>query len=182
LCPPLHTAVACPCSNIVDFVGAGEVRPGETPGAFACEFVVQVRSIQTTKVKHIVYCMRSIVLSGLCYINVDLSSVVCCYWEPVSWFRVTSDMAAVWLQEYMAGGTLKSLVTREMLGNGRRIYSYAIGLDICLQMARGLRCESGPWIALTFQSNITDMNSCSCSAAPAISPAGSTPQSPALSC
>jgi hypothetical protein len=51
----------------------------------------------------------------------------------------------------MAGGTLKSLVTREMLGNGRRIYSYATGLDICLQMARGLRCETGPMIAcLTF--------------------------------
>jgi hypothetical protein len=31
------------CSNIVDFVGAGEVKPGEVPGAFACEFVVQVR-------------------------------------------------------------------------------------------------------------------------------------------
>lgn len=30
------------CSNIVDFVGAGEVKPGETPGAYACEFVVQV--------------------------------------------------------------------------------------------------------------------------------------------
>ncbi len=31
------------CSNIVDFIGAGEVRPGDVPGAFACEFVVQVR-------------------------------------------------------------------------------------------------------------------------------------------
>lgn len=44
------------------------------------------------------------------------------------------------LQEYMAGGTLKSLVTKEMLGNGRRTYSNADALDICLQMARGLRC------------------------------------------
>jgi len=42
-------------------------------------------------------------------------------------------------QEYMAGGTLKQLVTREMLGNGRRTYSYKQALDICLQMARGLR-------------------------------------------
>lgn len=33
------------CSNIVDFVGAGEVRAGDVPGAFACEFIVQVRSI-----------------------------------------------------------------------------------------------------------------------------------------
>lgn len=40
----------------------------------------------------------------------------------------------------MAGGTLKSLVTKEMLGNGRRTYSNADALDICLQMARGLRC------------------------------------------
>lgn len=69
-------------SNIVDFVGAGEVKPGEVPGAFACEFVVQ---------------------------------------------------------EYMAGGTLKSLVTKDMLGNGRRTYSNADALDISLQMARGLR-------------------------------------------
>jgi hypothetical protein len=40
----------------------------------------------------------------------------------------------------MAGGTLKQLVTREMLGNGRRSYSNQDALDICLQMARGLRC------------------------------------------
>jgi hypothetical protein len=30
------------CRNIVDFIGAGEVKAGEVPGAFACEFVVQV--------------------------------------------------------------------------------------------------------------------------------------------
>jgi hypothetical protein len=43
-------------------------------------------------------------------------------------------------QEYMAGGTLKQLVTREMLANGRKTYSNKDALDICLQMARGLRC------------------------------------------
>ena len=42
-------------------------------------------------------------------------------------------------QEYMPGGTLKQLITREMLGNGRRTYTNEQALDICLQMARGLR-------------------------------------------
>ena len=45
----------------------------------------------------------------------------------------------VCVQEYMAGGTLKQLVTRDMLGNGRRAYSDRDAIDICLQMARGLR-------------------------------------------
>lgn len=48
------------------------------------------------------------------------------------------------LQEYMAGGTLKQLVTREMLGNGRRTYTGVDALDICLQMARGLRSVMEP--------------------------------------
>lgn len=39
----------------------------------------------------------------------------------------------------MAGGTVKQLVTREMLGNGRRTYTNQQAVDICLQMARGLR-------------------------------------------
>jgi hypothetical protein len=39
----------------------------------------------------------------------------------------------------MAGGTLKQLVTRDMLGNGRQCYSNKDALDICVQMARGLR-------------------------------------------
>jgi hypothetical protein len=39
----------------------------------------------------------------------------------------------------MPGGTLKQLITREMLGNGRRTYTNEQALDICLQMARGLR-------------------------------------------
>lgn len=39
----------------------------------------------------------------------------------------------------MAGGTLKQLITREMLGNGRRVYGNKDGVDICVQMARGLR-------------------------------------------
>ncbi|KAI8476817.1 MAG: kinase-like domain-containing protein [Monoraphidium minutum] len=43
------------------------------------------------------------------------------------------------VQEYMGGGTLKQLVTRQMLAGGRRLYSDAQALDICLQMARGLR-------------------------------------------
>lgn len=47
-------------------------------------------------------------------------------------------------QEYMAGGTLKQLVTREMLGNGRRTYSNKQAVDICLQMARGLRSVTHP--------------------------------------
>lgn len=42
-------------------------------------------------------------------------------------------------QEYMPGGTLKQMITREMLGNGRRTYTNEQALDICLQMARGLR-------------------------------------------
>jgi hypothetical protein len=49
------------------------------------------------------------------------------------------SVAVVLSQEYMAGGTLKQLVTREMLGNGRKCYSNHDALDICLQMARGLR-------------------------------------------
>ena len=43
------------------------------------------------------------------------------------------------VQEYMAGGTLKQLVTRDMLSNGRGMYSDRDAIDICLQMARGLR-------------------------------------------
>jgi serine/threonine protein kinase len=39
----------------------------------------------------------------------------------------------------MSGGTLKQLVTRQMLSNGGRVYSLVDGLDICLQMARGLK-------------------------------------------
>lgn len=42
-------------------------------------------------------------------------------------------------QEYMAGGTVKQLVTKQMLSNGGRVYNDAEGLDICLQMARGLK-------------------------------------------
>lgn len=38
--PVMHCLL---CSNIVDFIGAGEVRAGDVPGAFACEFIVQVR-------------------------------------------------------------------------------------------------------------------------------------------
>ncbi|KAF8055751.1 splA [Scenedesmus sp. PABB004] len=43
------------------------------------------------------------------------------------------------VQEYMCGGTLKQLVTRQMLANGARVYTNEQALDICLQMARGLR-------------------------------------------
>ncbi|WIA16106.1 hypothetical protein OEZ85_012827 [Tetradesmus obliquus] len=43
------------------------------------------------------------------------------------------------VQEFMSGGTLKQLVTRQMLSNGGRVYSLQEGLDICLQMARGLK-------------------------------------------
>jgi serine/threonine protein kinase len=38
----------------------------------------------------------------------------------------------------MGGGTLKHLVTRQMLLNGRRGYSDADAISICLQMAEGL--------------------------------------------
>jgi serine/threonine protein kinase len=46
---------------------------------------------------------------------------------------------SVHMQEFMSGGTLKQLVTRQMLSNGGRVYSLVDGLDICLQMARGLK-------------------------------------------
>lgn len=39
----------------------------------------------------------------------------------------------------MAGGTVKQLLICEMLGNGRRVYNDAQALDICLQIARGLK-------------------------------------------
>ena len=39
----------------------------------------------------------------------------------------------------MEGGSLKSLVQRQMLQNPTPLYSDAAGLDVCLQIARGLR-------------------------------------------
>jgi serine/threonine protein kinase len=56
--------------------------------------------------------------------------------QPCCLPRTPSDPA---LQEYMAGGTLKSLVTRQMLASGGSVYTHCQALDICLQMARGLR-------------------------------------------
>lgn len=42
---PIHCLSApCDSRNIVEFIGAGEVKPGDVPGQFACEFVVQVRT------------------------------------------------------------------------------------------------------------------------------------------
>ncbi len=43
------------------------------------------------------------------------------------------------IQELMEGGTLKTLVQRQMLQNPTPLYSEAAGLDMCLQVARGLR-------------------------------------------
>jgi len=43
------------------------------------------------------------------------------------------------VQELMAGGTLKALVQRQMLQNPTPLYSDAAALDMCIQVAKGLR-------------------------------------------
>lgn len=43
------------------------------------------------------------------------------------------------LQELMTGGNMKQLVWKHMMANGGTAYTLAEGLDICLQMARGLK-------------------------------------------
>jgi serine/threonine protein kinase len=39
----------------------------------------------------------------------------------------------------MPGGNMKQLVWKQMLANGGTMYTLQEGLDICLQMARGLK-------------------------------------------
>jgi serine/threonine protein kinase len=43
------------------------------------------------------------------------------------------------VQELLEGGTFKSLLQRQMLQNPTPLYSEAAGLDMCLQIANGLR-------------------------------------------
>jgi serine/threonine protein kinase len=43
------------------------------------------------------------------------------------------------LQELMPSGNMKQLVWKHMLANGGTVYTLEEGLDICLQMARGLK-------------------------------------------
>uniref|UniRef100_A0A383VIX9 Protein kinase domain-containing protein n=1 Tax=Tetradesmus obliquus TaxID=3088 RepID=A0A383VIX9_TETOB len=43
------------------------------------------------------------------------------------------------VQELMTGGNMKQLVWKHMMANGGTAYTLAEGLDICLQMARGLK-------------------------------------------
>eukprot|EP00878_Enallax_costatus_P022758 GHUV01024165.1.p1 GENE.GHUV01024165.1~~GHUV01024165.1.p1 ORF type:complete len:396 (+),score=103.79 GHUV01024165.1:320-1507(+) len=43
------------------------------------------------------------------------------------------------VQEYMAGGTMKQLVVQQMMSAPGRIYNDADSLDMCLQIARGLK-------------------------------------------
>ncbi|KIZ04397.1 Dual specificity protein kinase shkE [Monoraphidium neglectum] len=52
---------------------------------------------------------------------------------------VGDEGGAFMVQEFMAGPTLKKLVTRQMMLNPQRVYSDAAAIDICLQIARGLQ-------------------------------------------
>jgi serine/threonine protein kinase len=52
-----------------------------------------------------------------------------------SWYCYTVDN----LQELMTGGNVKQLLWKHMAANGGTVYTLEDGLDICLQMARGLK-------------------------------------------